>query len=50
MGRGVVACTTVSTVGYGDVIPRTDLGRVIALFVMILGVGFLFLLPRVRPP
>jgi voltage-gated potassium channel len=38
------AFTTVSTVGYGDVIPRTDLGRVIALFVMILGVGFLFLL------
>lgn len=33
-----------STVGYGDVIPRTDEGRAIGLAVMFLGVGFLFLL------
>ena len=38
------AFTTISTVGYGDIVPRTDLGRVIALGIMILGVGFLFLL------
>jgi len=38
------AFTTISTVGYGDVIPRTVLGRLIGILVMILGVGFLFLL------
>jgi voltage-gated potassium channel len=38
------AFTTISTVGYGDVVPRTDVGRVIALAIMVLGVGFLFLL------
>jgi voltage-gated potassium channel len=50
-GRGVSAWdgvwwafTTVSTVGYGDVTPRTDAGRALALGVIVVGVGFLFLL------
>jgi voltage-gated potassium channel len=38
------AVTTMATVGYGDVVPRTDAGRVIGMFVMIVGIGFLTLL------
>ena len=38
------ALTTVTTVGYGDVVPRTHAGRMIGLCVMVVGVGFLFLL------
>lgn len=41
------AFTTVSTVGYGDVIPRTAAGRVLGLAVIVVGVGFLFLLAGV---
>lgn len=33
--------TTLSTVGYGDLYPRTDGGRVVALITMVLGVGVL---------
>ena len=31
------AIVTLTTVGYGDVVPKTDLGRALAAFVMILG-------------
>lgn len=32
--------TTVTTVGYGDIIPTTDVGRLISMFLMIVGVTF----------
>lgn len=35
---------TLTTVGYGDVVPHSDLGRMVAAFLMLLGVGF-FALP-----
>ena len=38
------AITTVTTVGYGDSYPVTDLGRVIAIVVMSVGIGFVALL------
>jgi len=37
------AVTTITTVGYGDVVPVTDTGRVIAAFVMLLGYGLIAL-------
>jgi voltage-gated potassium channel Kch len=41
-GRGLWwAAQTVTTVGYGDVVPETGSGRVVAVVVMITGVGFL---------
>lgn len=38
------AVTTVTTVGYGDVVPHTWAGRVLGAAVMIVGVGFLLLM------
>ena len=38
------AITTMTTVGYGDLSPETDAGRMIAVVVMIVGIGFLSLI------
>ena len=38
------AVSTMTTVGYGDVYPRTDEGRFIAIVVMIVGIGFVAVL------
>jgi voltage-gated potassium channel len=38
------AITTVTTVGYGDIKPETDVGRIIAMVVMTVGIGFVALL------
>ena len=35
------AIATVTTVGFGDITPKTDLGRAIASFIMLLGWGIL---------
>jgi voltage-gated potassium channel len=35
------AITTISTVGYGDIVPRTDLGRALASVMMLIGWGIL---------
>lgn len=41
-GEGVYwALTTMSTVGYGDLTPSTDSGRIVAAAVMLVGIGFL---------
>lgn len=38
------AVATVTSVGYGDVVPRTTLTHILAILLMILGVGFATLL------
>jgi voltage-gated potassium channel len=38
------AVTTVTTVGYGDIVPKTDAGRIIAIAVMVIGVGYIAML------
>lgn len=38
------AIVTVTTVGYGDTYPHTDAGRVIAVAVMLVGIGFIAIL------
>ena len=38
------AVSTMTTVGYGDMYPETDVGRGIAILVMVVGIGFLSLL------
>ncbi len=35
------AVQTVTTVGYGDLVPKTTAGRLVAALVMVLGIGFL---------
>jgi voltage-gated potassium channel len=37
------AVTTVTTVGYGDIYPKTDGGRAIAMTIMLVGIGFVAL-------
>jgi voltage-gated potassium channel len=38
------AVVTMSTVGYGDITPKTNYGRAIGIAVMVVGIGFLSLL------
>lgn len=38
------AIVTVTTVGYGDTYPQTDAGRIIAIVVMLVGIGFVAIL------
>ncbi|NPE29051.1 potassium channel family protein [Methanococcoides sp. SA1] len=38
------ALTTVTTVGYGDLYPETPIGRFLAFFVMMIGIGFVSIL------
>jgi len=38
------AATTVTTVGYGDITPLTNGGRLIAMFIMLVGLGFVAIL------
>jgi len=38
------AMSTVTTVGYGDLYPRTTGGRLIAIAVMLVGIGFIAIL------
>lgn len=40
----MLAVVTASTVGYGDLVPTTAAGRIIAIFVMAIGVAFVSLL------
>ena len=35
------AVQTVTTVGYGDVVPETPVGQIVAAVVMLLGIGFI---------
>jgi voltage-gated potassium channel len=45
LGNGVYwAITTMTTVGYGDPEPHTSTGKILAVFVMIIGIGFTVLL------
>lgn len=38
------AITTATTIGYGDVIPKTEIGRGAAIILMLLGIGFIGML------
>ncbi|HZA58635.1 MAG TPA: potassium channel family protein [Solirubrobacterales bacterium] len=38
------AVSTMTTVGYGDISPATDAGRVLAITIMVVGIGFVALL------
>ena len=41
------AITTVTTVGYGDIVPHTVIGRTIAAALMLVGIGFVSMLTAV---
>ena len=41
------AIQTVTTVGYGDLVPRSTAGRLLAAFVMLVGIGFLTVITAV---
>ena len=41
------AAQTVTTVGYGDVVPSTDGGRVVAVFVMVFGLAVVALVTAI---
>lgn len=44
-GNGIYwALTTMTTVGYGDITPKTDSGKVIASALMLVGIGFFAIL------
>src|SRR5262249_52879688 len=48
IGRGLWwAVQTVTTVGYGDVVPSTDFGRIVASVVMLTGIAFLAVLTAI---
>jgi voltage-gated potassium channel len=38
------AVVTVTTVGYGDIYPRTVGGRIVAMLLMLVGIGFISVL------
>ncbi len=38
------AVSTMTTVGYGDVVPKTEEGKIIAMLVMLVGIGFVAIL------
>lgn len=38
------AIVTITTVGYGDIVPKTTAGRLIAVVVMVVGIGFIAVL------
>lgn len=38
------AVQTITTVGYGDVIPTSSVGRIVAICLMFIGIGFVILL------
>jgi voltage-gated potassium channel len=45
VGDGIYwAVTTVTTVGYGDIAPTTTAGKVLAIYVMLMGVAFVAIL------
>ncbi len=45
VGTGIYwALTTMTTVGYGDITPKTTTGRVIACVLMLIGIGFFALI------
>ncbi len=47
VGDGIYwAVVTMTTVGYGDITPKTPKGKVLTVCVMLVGIGFATLLPR----